>query len=145
MSAPGESHHDGDSQTKNDISETTYPIHDTHNAKDFAAEEKDLDKGIVSTWKSLWSKPQDLDAIATKRSVFDDEELGKFYAPPADYENAHRFDPTFRWTFREERAVLRKVDFRILLWVLVMFFGLNIDRGNLGLAVSADLLKDLGL
>jgi hypothetical protein len=27
----------------------------------------------------------------------------------------------------------------------VMFFGLNIDRGNLGLAVSANLLKDLGL
>lgn len=26
-----------------------------------------------------------------------------------------------------------------------MFFGLNIDRGNLGLAVSANLLKDLGL
>lgn len=144
MSAPGKLHDDSDSRSKNDISETTYPIHDTHTAKEFA-EQEDLDKGIVSTWKSLWSKPQDLDAIATKRSVFDDEELGKFYAPPADYENAHRFDPTFRWTFREERAVLRKVDFRILLWVLVMFFGLNIDRGNLGLAVSADLLKDLGL
>jgi len=145
MSALGKSHDDSDSRSKNDISETTYPIHDNHNAKDFAAEQEDLDKGIISTWKSLWSKPQDLDAIATKRSVFDDEELGKFYAPPADYENAHRFDPTFRWTLREERAVLRKVDFRILLWVLVMFFGLNIDRGNLGLAVSADLLKDLGL
>jgi hypothetical protein len=26
-----------------------------------------------------------------------------------------------------------------------MFFGLNIDRGNLGLAVSTTLLKDLGL
>lgn len=145
MSALGKLRDDRDSQSKNNISETTYPIHDNHTAKDFAAEQEDLDKEIASTWKSLWSEPQDLDAIATKRSVFDDEELGKFYAPPADYENAHRFDPTFRWTFREERAVLRKVDFRILLWVLVMFFGLNIDRGNLGLAVSADLLKDLGL
>lgn len=26
-----------------------------------------------------------------------------------------------------------------------MFFGLNIDRGNLGLAVSTTMLKDLGL
>jgi hypothetical protein len=144
MSAPGGSHGDQDSQIKNDISETTYPIHDRNTAKDFA-EQDDLDQGIASTWRSLWSKPQDLDAIATKRSVFDDDELGKFYAPPADYENAHRFDPTFRWTFREERAVLRKVDLRILLWVLIMFFGLNIDRGNLGLAVSTTLLKDLGL
>jgi hypothetical protein len=51
--------------------------------------------------------------------VFDDEELSRFYAPPANYENAHRFDPSERWTYREERAVLRKVDLRILLWVLV--------------------------
>jgi hypothetical protein len=109
MSTPGGLHDDRDSQVKTNVSETTYPVHDKN---------------------TLWSKPQDLDAIATKRSVFDDDELGKFYAPPADYENAHRFDPTFRWTFREERAVLRKVDFRILLWVLVMFFGLNIDRGT---------------
>jgi hypothetical protein len=118
MSAPKRLHDDRDDQAKNDISETTYPIHEDNNTKDFAAQEH-VDQGIASTWKSLWSKPQDLDAIATQRSVFDDEELGKFYVPPADYENAHRFDSKFRWTFREERAVLRKVDFRILLWVLV--------------------------
>jgi hypothetical protein len=129
MSTPGGLHDDRDSQIKTNVSETTYPVHDKNIAKDFA-EQDDLTHGIASTCKTLWSKPQDLDAIATKRSVFDDDELGKFYAPPADYENAHRFDPTFRWTFREERAVLRKVDFRILLWVLVMFFGLNIDRGT---------------
>jgi hypothetical protein len=144
MSAPKKVHDESADQPKNNISETTYPLYDSNAAKDFA-EQEDLDHGITATWKSLWSKTHDLDAIATKRSVFDDEELGKFYVPPADYENAHRFDPTFRWTFREERAVLRKVDFRILLWVLIMFFGLNIDRGNLGLAVSADLLPDLGL
>lgn len=118
MSAPHDLDDDRNNQPKNDISETVYPIHDNKPAKDFA-EQDNIDQGITSTWKSLWSKPQDLDAIATKRSVFDDEELGKFYAPPADYENAHRFDSTFRWSFREERAVLRKVDFRILLWVLV--------------------------
>jgi hypothetical protein len=144
MSAPNNSHDGRNDQPKNDISETTYPIYDNNTAKDLA-DQGELEQGIKSTWKSLWSKPQDLDAIATKRSVFDDEELGKFYVPPPDYENAHRFDSKFRWTFREERAVLRKVDFRILLWVLVMFFGLNIDRGNLGLAVSANLLSDLGL
>ena len=118
MSAPKKSHDERDDKSNNKVSETTHPLYDNNAAKDLA-EQEDLYQGITSTWKSLWSKPQDLDAIATKRSVFDDEELGKFYVPPTDYENAHRFDSTFRWTFREERAVLRKVDFRILLWVLV--------------------------
>jgi hypothetical protein len=99
------------------ILETPDLAYDTHGFKDLVDEE--LNQSFASTWKSLWSKHPDLDAIATKRSVFDDEELSRFYAPPANYENAHRFDPSERWTYREERAVLRKVDLRILLWVLV--------------------------
>lgn len=101
------------------------PAHDVSETKAGALSAQDLvDKnedheGFASAWKSLWSKHPDLDAVATKRSVFDDEELSKFYTPPATYENAHRFDPNERWTYREERAVLRKIDFRILLWVLV--------------------------
>jgi hypothetical protein len=118
MSGPRDSHDHKESGSKNDISETTYPIIDNNTTKDLVEHEK-AEEGLASTWKSLWSKPQDLDAIATKRSVFDDEELSKFYVPSADYENAHRFDSSFRWTYREERTVLRKVDFRILLWVLV--------------------------
>lgn len=103
------------------------PAHDVSETKAGAISTQDLvddsqdHKGFASTWKSLWSKHPDLDAVATKRSAFDDEELSKFYTPPADYENAHRFDPNERWTYREERAVLRKIDFRILLWVLVSF------------------------
>ncbi|TDZ31613.1 putative transporter [Colletotrichum spinosum] len=49
------------------------------------------------------------------------------------------------WTHREERSVRRKVDFRIFVWVLVMFFALNIDRGNLGLATADGLVDDLGI
>lgn len=103
------------------------PVHDVSETKAGAISARDLvddnkdQEGFASTWKSLWSKHSDLDAVATRRSVFDDEELRKFYAPPANYENAHRFDPNERWTYREERAVLRKIDFRILLWVLVSF------------------------
>lgn len=112
---------------------------------DNLVEPDEADQGFNWTWRSLVQKPSDLDAVATKRSVFDDPDLCKFHAPGPDYENFHRFDPDERWTYREERHVRRKIDLKILLWVLVMFFGLNIDRGNLALAVAGGLLKDLNL
>ncbi|KAJ5746743.1 hypothetical protein N7520_011925 [Penicillium odoratum] len=87
----------------------------------------------------------DPDAIATTRSVFDDPLLAKFYAPHPGYENLHRFDPQARWTYAEEARVRRKSDWRILLWILVMFFALNLDRGNLGNAAADNLLDDLHL
>ncbi|KAJ5127569.1 Major facilitator superfamily domain general substrate transporter [Penicillium atrosanguineum] len=87
----------------------------------------------------------DLDAIATTRSVFDDPLLAKYYAPHPSYENLHRFDPNARWTYREEASIRRKTDYTILLWILVMFFGLNLDRGNLGNAAADNLLDDLNL
>lgn len=62
-------------------------------------------------WTSLWRRmatKHDLDAIATQPSVFDDPVTLELYRPPQSYENAHRFDPNARWTFREER-----VDFQV--------------------------------
>ena len=114
-------------------------------AQDDLVDPSEEDKGFNWTWKSLVQKPADLDAIATRRSVFDNPDLSKYYEPGPEYENYHRFDPRERWTYREQRAVLRKIDFKILLWVLIMFFGLNIDRGNLSLAIAGNLLDDLKL
>ena len=56
---------------------------------------------------SWWSKKKtvDLDAIATQRSVFDNPEVAKHYLPRPDWENLHRFDPSARWTWREEKVV----------------------------------------
>lgn len=88
-------------------------------------------------------KNVDLDAIATTRSVFDDPLLRQYYQPHPQYENLHRFDIDERWTYREEAAVRRKTDLTILVWILVMFFGLNLDRGNLGNAAADNLLNDL--
>lgn len=66
--------------------------------------------------------------------------------PPHDsYEGKHRFDPTATWTEAEERRVVRKCDTYLLSWLCVMFFALQLDRGNLGNATADNLLDDLGL
>lgn len=46
----------------------------------------------------------DQDAIATRRSVYDDPVLASNYWPKPEYENLHRFDPDARWTVREEKV-----------------------------------------
>lgn len=66
-------------------------------------------------------------------------------APLVRWENLHRFDPSFRWTWREERKVVRKVDLHVALWAFVMFFCLDLDRENISQANSDNMLDDLRL
>lgn len=73
----------------------------------------------------------DLDAVATQASVYDDPDFAKQYQPHPQWENNHRFDPNFRWTWREERDLVRKLDMRIALWAFIMFFSLDLDRENM--------------
>ncbi|QKX61336.1 uncharacterized protein TRUGW13939_08484 [Talaromyces rugulosus] len=88
----------------------------------------------------------DLDAIATQPSIWDsenNEEYKRLYIHPK-WENWSAFDPSFRWTWREERASAeRKLIFQV--WVCIMFSALNIDRSNISNAVSDNMLDDLGL
>lgn len=72
-------------------------------------------------------------------------ELASVYAPVEDYEGYHRYDPKATWTPAAENAVRRKVDWRIMLWACIMFWSLQIDRGNIKQAISDNMLNDLGM
>ncbi|KAK8853051.1 hypothetical protein IAR55_003752 [Kwoniella newhampshirensis] len=89
-------------------------------------------------------QPHDLDSIATQPSVFDTAQK-EHYMPKASYEGYKAFDPLFRWTWRQENTAIRIVDWKIFLWVLIMFLALDIDRANLANATADNFLKDLKL
>ncbi|KAK7407842.1 hypothetical protein QQX98_010013 [Neonectria punicea] len=90
----------------------------------------------------------DLDAIATQPRIWDPPETidqyKELYIHP-QWENREAFDPSFRWTWREEKEVRRSVDWKIMVWVCIMFAALNIDRNNISNAVSDNMLDDLGI
>ncbi|KAF2226135.1 putative MFS transporter [Elsinoe ampelina] len=63
----------------------------------------------------------------------------------AQYECRHAFDPELQWTTQEEKKLVRRLDWHVCAWACVMFFALQVDRGNLSQAVSADMLDQLDL
>ncbi|CAI4212329.1 unnamed protein product [Parascedosporium putredinis] len=105
---------------------------DTNEKKDgVTVEVNPLGKPFKDTRRFFWQKQvnkESLDDVATQPS-----------------ENLHRFDPAARWTWAEELKVLRKIDWKIMVWTCIMFVGLEIDRANLSQAVSDNLLDDLKL
>ena len=71
--------------------------------------------------------------------------LERYYVPIDSYEGRHRYDPKAQWTEAEEKALVRKLDWRICAWCCLMFFALQLDRGNILQANSDNMLNDLGL
>lgn len=73
---------------------------------------------------------------ATRGATFEhDGTSEEFYKPIPTFEGIHRWDPDFEWEPKEEKRVVRRINFRICLWVCIMFFGTNqrLDHSNLRL------------
>ncbi|RDI89187.1 Methylthioribulose-1-phosphate dehydratase [Venturia inaequalis] len=79
----------------------------------------------------------------TPGGAFETAGLETHYEPIDSYEGKHRYDPAFKWTENEEDKIVRKIDKRICSWVCLMFFALQLDRGNISQALSDNMLKDL--
>ncbi|KAF4916860.1 putative transporter [Colletotrichum viniferum] len=69
----------------------------------------------------------------------------ELYEPIPEYEGRHRYDPKAEWSEKEEKKLVKKLDYRICSWVCLMFFALQLDRGNITQANSDNMLTDLGL
>ena len=75
--------------------------------------------------------------MATQPSIWDSENIEEYkqlYIHP-QWENYRVFDPKFRWTWREERAVRRKVDWKIMVSVQSSFVPLEPFLTALGLGL----------
>lgn len=79
---------------------------------------------------------------------FSDEKVAAYWKnvyAESKYEGRHRFDPAFTWTEEEEKALVRKLDIRIMLFVWVMFIALDLIRRNINRVLPNNFLANVGM
>lgn len=101
-----------------------------------------VEKGLAS---SRLKKSEDVLNTSETEPLVGREHLSGALPPTESYEGRHRWDPLATWSEAEERRLVRKTDFHLLTWLCVMFFGLQLDRGNLSNALTDNLLGDLNM
>jgi hypothetical protein len=132
-----------------------------HKSDNSPSRQQKLDNGLqfdeTNTFSDLIPKTttfatvvsdSDSDGEEFKKNPFLDPDVAEHWRTVyenAQYESRHVFDPTLTWTEEEEKTIKRLLDWRVCLWACIMFFGLQVDRGNLVQAVSANMLSDLKL
>lgn len=80
---------------------------------------------------------------AGQLGTFSNESGDSFYEPIDAYEGKHRYDPKFSWEKKDEKRLVRRLDLRICTWACLMFFALQLDRGNIVQALSDGMLGNL--
>lgn len=92
--------------------------------------------------KNIAKSSLDAESVSTSELPVSTASLSEVVPPHESYEGYHHWDPTLTWTAEEEKRVVRKVDFYLLSVICLMFFGLQLDRGNLSNALTDNFLKD---
>ncbi|KAL8655958.1 MAG: hypothetical protein Q9210_000555 [Variospora velana] len=95
---------------------------------------------LASLVSKLRSKSNEMSTFAG-----DAASLDKYYVPIDSYEGRHRYDPKATWSKDEEQSLIRKLDIRVCAYCCLMFFALQLDRGNISQALSDTFLEDLGM
>ncbi|SNX83371.1 related to permease [Melanopsichium pennsylvanicum] len=136
-----------------DIVEATVPalVDGRHGSVSSTLTDDDKKSAGTGTWSpASYDRAESLvsDAPLSQSHIFQDEKVAQRWRQlyeTTKYENRHRFDPNFEWTAEEEKKVLRKVDFRILVWSWIMFMSLDLIRKNINRALADNFLSDLGM
>ncbi|KAI1410455.1 MFS general substrate transporter [Hypoxylon sp. FL1857] len=131
------------SSSSDELDETRQEkIHPKEIVEPIVAEKALSGHPILSLFKRKEThKPDD---IATQPSVFDDPVTAEQFKPSPKYENLHRFDPSFRWTWGEEEKLVKRIDWKVTAWACIAFFALDLDRSNLSQANTDNFLEDMG-
>ncbi|PKS05694.1 hypothetical protein jhhlp_007961 [Lomentospora prolificans] len=112
--------------------------------------------GLPLSLTKGYSDPNHSEQSGSDEEIVDEHAFNPFVAPGAaehwwgvyeksEYECRHVFEPEMTWSKEEEKRIVRKLDWHVCLWACIMFFALQVDRGNLGQAISDNMLDDLGM